>query len=75
MGDGALHYRDKVNVIAITPYGGTICFTLQYIKGEWKKITTEPFVNDKLLQAINVKMQKVTTVRPLIRAIAQRTKW
>jgi hypothetical protein len=73
-GDGALHYKDKVNVIAITPYAGTICFTLQYIKGEWMKIIPVPFVKSRLLKKINTKIKKVTDESPLIRTTVNKIK-
>jgi hypothetical protein len=73
-GDGALHYRDKVNVTAITPYGGTICFTLHCIKGEWMKIITQTFVKSKLLKMINKNIKRVTEKNPLISATVNKIK-
>jgi hypothetical protein len=72
--DGALHYSDKLNVIAVTPFGGTLCFALVYDKDNWQPFAPLSFVSDKLLRMINKNMKKVTEKNPLIRVTVSRSK-
>ncbi len=73
-GAESLYIGDNLNVVALTPYGGTICFALGYDDGEWKTIIPQSFVNNKLLKMINGNMKKVMAKNPLIRVIVNKLK-
>ena len=72
--DGTLNYRDKLTVMAITPFGGTLCFALVYDKENWQPFAPLSFVSDKLVRTINENMKKVSEKNPLIRATVNKSK-